>query len=157
MALSKEEMKRTYPLPAYNYRVEIGGAAVGFSKASGLDVSYETASYKESPTEPGKAGPVVMHMPAQRGSAKLTLEKGICMTEGAVGLYDWLNKTQINLTEKKDIFVRLLDETGKAVVSWKVVNAFPTKLTAPSFGADGNDVAIESLELMADAVFIERT
>jgi phage tail-like protein len=157
MALSKEEMKRTYPLVAYNYRVEIGGTAMGFSKASGLDVSYETATYKESPTEPGKAGPVVMNMPTQRGGAKLTLEKGIGMAEGAVGLYDWLSKTQINLTEKKDIFVRLLDETGKAVVSWKVVNAFPTKLTAPSFGADAKEVAIESAEFMADAVFIERS
>jgi phage tail-like protein len=156
MALSKEEMKRTYPLPAYNYRVEIGGAAVGFSKASGLDVSFETATYKESQTEPGKVGSVVMHMPAQRNPAKLTLEKGICAAEGAVSLYNWISQTQVNLIEKKDIFVRLLDEAGKAVVSWKVMNAFPTKLTAPSFGADAKEVAIESMELMADAVFIER-
>jgi phage tail-like protein len=157
MALSKEEMKRTYPLPAYNYRVEIGGTAVGFSKASGLDVSFETATYKESPTEPGKAGPLVMQMPAQRNPAKLTLEKGICASEGAVSLYGWINQTQMNLAEKRDVFVRLLDETGKAVVSWKVINAFPTKLTAPSFGADAKEIAIESMELVADAVFVERS
>lgn len=156
MALTREEMKRTYPLPAYNYRVEIGGTAVGFSKASGLDVSFETTTYKESPTEAGKAGPTVMHMPAQRNAAKLTLERGICASEGAVNLYGWLSQTQINVIEKKDIFVRLLDESGKAVLSWKVVNAFPTKLTAPSFGADAKEIAIESMELMADAVFIER-
>jgi phage tail-like protein len=157
MALSKEEMKRTYPLPAYNYRVEIGATAVGFSKASGLDVSFETATYKESPTEPGKAGPLVMQMPAQRNPAKLTLEKGICASEGAVSLYGWINQTQMNLAEKRDVFVRLLDETGKAVVSWKVINAFPTKLTAPSFGADAKEIAIESMELVADAVFVERS
>src|SRR4051812_24881340 len=157
MALSKEEMKRTYPLPAYSYRVEIGGTAVGFSKASGLDVSFETATYKESPTESGKAGPVVMHMPAQRNAAKLTLEKGLSASQGVFSLYEWINKTQLNLTEKKDVFIRLLDENGKAVLSWKVINAFPTKLTAPSFGADSKDVAIESMELMADAVFIEAT
>ena len=156
MALSREDMKRTYPLPTYNYRVEIGGTAVGFSKASGLDISYETATYKESPTEPGKVGPLVMHMPAQRGSTTVTLERGLCASEGMMDLYDWLSQTQVNLTEKRDIFVRLLDEAGKAIVSWKVLNAFPTKLTAPSFSADGNEVAIESMELMADAVFIEK-
>lgn len=156
MALSKEEIKRTYPLPAYNYRVEIGTTAVGFSKASGLDISFESTTYKESPTEPGKAGPRVVYMPAQRNGAKLTLEKGLCASEGAVSLYGWISQIQINLVEKKDIFVRLLDETGKAVLSWKVINAFPTKLTAPSFGADAKEIAIESMELMADAVFIER-
>lgn len=149
-------MKRSYPLPAYNYRVEIGGNAVGFAKASGLDVSFETTTYKESATEPGKAGPTVMHMPAQRNAAKLTLEKGICAGAGTTDLYQWISQTRMNLTEKKDIFVRLLDENGKAVMSWKVVNAFPTKLTAPSFGADSKEVAIESMELMADAVFVEQ-
>jgi hypothetical protein len=32
MALSKSEIKTAYPLPAYNYRVEIAGVAVGFSE-----------------------------------------------------------------------------------------------------------------------------
>ena len=48
-----------------------------------------------------------------------------------------------------------MDEAGNAVVSWKVLNAFPTKLDAPSFDANSNDVAVESMELMADRVTIE--
>jgi len=51
--------------------------------------------------------------------------------------------------------VRLLDESGDPVISWKVINAFPTKLDAPTFDANSNDAAIESMELMADGVFIE--
>jgi phage tail-like protein len=39
-------------------------------------------------------------------------------------------------------------------VSWKVINAFPTKLDAPTFSASSNDVAIESMELMADGVAV---
>jgi phage tail-like protein len=41
------------------------------------------------------------------------------------------------------------------VISWKVVNAFPTKLTAPTFDAKSNDVAIETLELKADLITME--
>lgn len=156
MALSQDEMKQMYPLPAYNYRVEIDGVAVGFSKASGLDVSYETTTYKQSPTESGQVGPVVMHMPGQRSNATVTLERGLCASPAGVDLYEWIGKTQGNRTEKRDIHVRLLDENGEAVVSWRVVNAFPTKLTGPSFSADGNELAIESMELMADSVLIER-
>jgi len=57
--------------------------------------------------------------------------------------------------EKKDIYVRLCDEKGSAVISWKVINAFPTKLDAPTFDAKSNDAAIESFTLMADGVVIE--
>jgi phage tail-like protein len=70
-------------------------------------------------------------------------------------LYNWINSTQINQIDKKDVFVRLCDEKGEAVISWKVINAFPTKLDAPSFTASSNDAAIETLELMADSISIE--
>ena len=48
-------------------------------------------------------------------------------------------------------------QSGAAVVSWKVINAFPTKLDAPSFVASSNDVAIESMELMADSIVVEQS
>jgi phage tail-like protein len=70
-------------------------------------------------------------------------------------LFEWINATQINQNDKKDIYVRLCDEKGDAVVSWKILNAFPKKLNAPSFTAESNDVAIESMELMADRILIE--
>ena len=50
-----------------------------------------------------------------------------------------------------------LDENGVAVITWKVLNAFPTQLDAPGFSASANDVAIESMQLTADAVLIEES
>jgi phage tail-like protein len=38
-----------------------------------------------------------------------------------------------------------------------VVNAFPTKLDAPTFDAKSNDAAIESMELAADFISIEES
>ncbi len=75
--------------------------------------------------------------------------------DSIAALYNWISTTRINQIQKKDIYVRLMDEAGNAVVSWKVLNAFPTKLDAPSFDANSNDVAVESMELMADRVTIE--
>ncbi len=155
MAVTPEQIKTQYPLPVYNYRVEIAGEAIAFSEVSGLSINYETTTYKESPVEGGKAGPVRMYMPAQIAAPTISLKKGLVRTKSISVLYNWINQTQTNQIEKKDIHVRLCDEKGEAVLTWKIVNAFPTKLDAPSFDANSNDAAIESMELMADRVTME--
>ena len=155
MALSKDEIRATYPLPVFNYKVEIGSDTIAFSEVSGLSVDIETTTYKESPTESGAPGPKVMHMPAQGTAASITLKKGVVRGSSVATLFNWISSVQINQVEKKDIFVRLCDENGDAVIRWKVTNAFPTKLEAPGFDANSNDVAVESMELMGDGVSVE--
>jgi phage tail-like protein len=154
MADSIQTIEQTYPLAVYNYRVEIDGNAVAFSEVSGLDIAYDTTTYKESPTANGATGPVVHRMPAQPTTVTVSLKKGLVPKVSVPALYNWINTTMVNVVVKKDIAVRLMDEKGKPVISWLVSNAFPTKLTAPSFSASSNDAAIESLELMADSVTI---
>ena len=153
MALTKDEIRTTYPLPVYNYKVEIDGKAVAFSEVSGLSIAYETSSYVESPTR--GVGPRRMHMPGQPKSTTITMKKGMVASVSVPVLFGWISSIQLNRVDKKDIYVRLCDENGAAVVSWKVINAFPTKLDAPTFTANSNDVAIESMELMADGVVVE--
>ncbi len=155
MALSKEDIKSTYPLPVYNYRVEIGSDAVAFSEVSGLSIGYETTSYKESPTESGAAGPRRVTMPAQATPPTLTLKKGVARGTSIKALYEWIKTVQVNQVEKRDVAIRLCDEAGEPVISWIVSNAFPTKLDAPTFDANSNDVAVESMELSADSITIE--
>ncbi len=155
MALTKAEIKAAYPLPSYNYRVEINGVAVGFSEVSGLSIRRETTTYKESSTGGGDGGPVTMNMPAQAVSPTLTLKKGLVRKNSLSTLYAWMSSIQANQVDKKDIYVRLCDESGNPVISWKVLNAFPTALEAPTFSASSNEVAIESMHLMADSIVIE--
>lgn len=154
MALSQDDIKSTYPLPVYNYKVNIGQDTIAFSEVSGLNVAYETTTYKESNTESGKASPRVFRMPAQATDKTLTLKKGLIPAKSQAALYDWISSIRINQVIKKDIVINLCDEEGTAVVTWTVVNAFPTKLDVPSFDANSNDVAIESMELMADDIRI---
>ena len=155
MALSIEEIKSSYPLPSYNYFVEINGEAIAFSQVSGLSMKVETTTYKQSPVEGGKPGPVVMRMPGQSSDVTITLQKGIVKGKSVPALYNWINSTQINQVEKKDVIIRLMDETGSAILSWIIKDAFPTGLDAPTFDANSNDAAIESLQLMADRVIME--
>jgi phage tail-like protein len=154
MALTRDQIKTSYPLPVYNYKVEIDGKTVAFSEVSGLSITYDTTTHAESPTS--GVGPRWMYMPAQMKPANITMKKGVVAGVSVPTLFAWINSIRLNRVDKKDIHVRLCDETGAAVVSWKVINAFPTKLVAPSFTASSNDVAVESLELMADGVVVEQ-
>jgi len=154
MAVSASEIKATYPLPVYNFRVEIGPNAVAFSEVSGLSIHYEVTTFKESQTGGGSAGPRIIHMPSQPQPVNVTLKKGVARTASVTALYSWMKTVSLNQVEKKDVVIRLCDEQGKPVISWTVINAFPTKLDGPAFDAKSNEVAVESLELRADAITI---
>ena len=154
MAVTKEEIRNSYPLPVYNYRVEIDGVTLGFSQVSGMAIEFETTTFLESQTAEGQAGPRFLYMPAMQKPVTLTMTKGVVGTNSLSVFFDWINGTMINQVVKKDIYVRLCNEVGEPVISWHVINAFPTKLSAPTFDANSNEAAIETIELMADTVQI---
>lgn len=151
MATTVDDIKNTYPLPAYHYRVEIDGMdPVAFTEVSGLSIARETITYKDglSCVQGAK------RMPGLTTDLKFTLKKGVIKADSK--LYDWINSIRLSTVDKKNITISLMDERGEApVVTWKVTNAFPVKLDAPAFNAKTNDVAVESLELMADDLRIE--
>lgn len=155
MAVTAAEIRQAYPLPVYNFRVEIGSEAIGFAEVSGLSMGFEITTYKESATESGAPGPRALHMPTQATAPTITLKKGVVRGASVNTLYKWFASTALNQVEKRDIFVRLCDEAGAPVISWRVINAFPSKLDAPTFDAKSNDIAIESMELRADRVTVE--
>jgi len=154
MALAAAQIKTDYPLPVYNYKVNIGTDTVAFSEVSGLSIVYETITHKESPAGT-QTGLQVRHMPGQGTPVNLTLKKGMVQGKSVATLYNWISAIKLNQIEKKDITIQLCNEQGAAVISWKVINAFPTTLEAPTFDASANDVAVESMELMADDVTID--
>lgn len=154
MAMTQAEIAKAYPLPVYNFRVEIDGQTVGFSEVSGLNIAYDTITYTESAV--AGPGPRIMYMPGKPKVTTLTLKKGVVTGSSVKTLYAWINTVALNRVLKKDMAIRLCDENGVAVISWKVLNAFPTKLDAPAFTASSNEVAIETMELTADAIVIEQ-
>jgi phage tail-like protein len=144
MATTIDDIKNKYPLPVFFYRVTIDGEdSIAFSEVSGLNSQYETITYKDGLSY--RDGP--KHMPGLSTAVNVTLQKGIVKADDF--LLSWFNTIRLNTVEKRDVRIDLLNENGEATVSWLVKDAFPTKLDAPSFNATSNEVAIESLELMA--------
>ncbi len=147
MSVSADQIAVNYPIPTYRYTVAVGDEVMPFNSVSGLEIGYETIEYKDG---------IGNHyqMPGQRQPLNVSLKRG--MVKGKSQLYDWLTSISLNQVEKKDISISLTNESGEdLLVTWNVSNAFPTKLTAPSFDATSNEVAIEELSLVAEHLSVQ--
>lgn len=139
----------TYPLPSFHFQVEWGEDTIGFSEVSGLGVETQVIEYRDG------ASPVysTQKMPGIQKYGNITLKRGVI--EGNNAYFDWWKTAQLNKIERRDIIISLLNENHEPVMTWKVRNAWPTKIDGPGLKADGNEVAIESLELAHEGLTIE--
>ena len=76
--VTKDDIATNYPLPVYSYKVEIEGSTIGFSEVSGLNLAFETTTYKESlHAGQAQATPNIMYMPSQIQAVTISLKKGL--------------------------------------------------------------------------------
>ena len=139
----------TYPLPVFNFKVEWGGANVGFSEASGLDQEMQVIEYRDG-NMPDYS---TIKMPGLHKFSNITLKRGIM--KGDNEFFNWLNTVKMNTIERRDLTISLLNEEHEAVMVWKAVNAFPIKVQGPGLKANGNDVAIESIEIAHEGLTLQ--
>ncbi len=134
-----------YPHGSFRYKLDIDGISSGrFSEVSGLDVSFEVKEYRE-----GDMLRTAIKMPGLKKYSNITLKKGI---DDSIALYEWFMRFEEGKMERKTVTISLLDLTESAVVSWQLINAWPTKYIAPSFDATSSEVSIEQLELSHEGV-----
>ena len=138
-----------YPLPKFHFIVDWGGTRIGFTEISGLDISNDVIEYREgSNPEYHK-----IKMPGQRKFSNITMKRGIFKSDN--DFYTWFNTINMNTVARRDITISLLDEALAPVVVWKIKNAWPTKITSTDLKADGNEVALESLEIAHEGFTIQ--
>lgn len=98
-------------------------------------------------------GPVTRKMPGLRKYSNITLKRGI--VKGDNDFFNWMNTQSLNEVERRDIVIKLLDQDHQPILIWKVINAFPVKLSGPVLNAAASNVAIEELELAHEGLIIE--
>lgn len=144
MPLDKDSIKTGYPLPAYNYKVMVGADTLAFSEVSGLNLEYEKVTYKHGFSY--LTGANIIR--GQQQAITIILKRGIVAKRR--NLYDWLQNQIV-----KNIAIDLCDESGLAVVRWKVSKALVLKMETAGFNAGGNEITIETVELAAHDLSIE--
>ena len=138
----------TYPLPKFHFIVEWGGTRVGFTEVSGLDYQIEAIEYREGNSKEYSK----IKMPGMHKFSNITLKRG--SISGDKEFYAWLNTVSLNQIERRDLSISLLNDQHEPVFTWKIKQAFPVKVQASDLKADGNEVAIESIELAHEGLNI---
>ena len=131
------------PFLNFNFMVEIDGViTAGFHDCSGLDSTVDVIDFRE-----GGQNTTLKKIPGQTKFSNIVLKRGIY---DQLDLYKWHRDTiegPPDPSNRRNGSVILFDRQGKEVARWNFFRAWPTKYSGPTLTAEGNDVAIESLEL----------
>ena len=144
---------RDLPYGDQHFRVDLGdgaeGPAAGFSEVVLPDISIDVIEYrngndKESGTH---------KLPGLARYENVILRRGII---GSLNLYDWINQVRNgDANARRTVTITLLSEDLTAVLTWKLLRAWPVKYSFGDLNAKGTDVAIEELVLAYERLEME--
>ncbi len=137
-----------WPLPKFHFEVQWGSEVMSFQEVSGLDVETQALEYRAGNSN--AFAPV--KMPGLKKFGNVTLKKGVFT--GDAKFWDWINQVKMNTIQRVPVTIRLLDEAGKPTAVWTLASAWPTKITGTDLKAEGNQVAIESIEIVHEGLTI---
>lgn len=139
--------QRKDPYRNFRFRVVIDGIqTAAFADATIPDTSTEAVEYREGTDE--------THSRKLSGLTKfgnITLKKGLT---DSMDLYSWRKTIEQKgaLKNRKSLSIILVDEEGKEKAHWDVVEAWPIKYDVSPLSAKGNEVSIESIELVHEGI-----
>ncbi len=139
----------TWPMPKFRFEVDLGSGMNGlaFQEVSGMDIENQIIEYRKSNSSLFSTE----HSPKIKYS-NVTLKRGIFVNDDA--FWDWYNQIQMNTVKRTTVLIKLLDETGNATMQWTLLNAWPIKLVSPDLKSDGNEIAVDSIEIAHEKLII---
>ncbi len=136
----------TLPVAFYfkvTFQNSFGITDTSFQEVSGISTEMNTEDIEE-----GGENRFVHKVPKGMKHGNLVMKRGVADINSP--LIKWCLKVlEGDLGEAiipQTIEVALLDETGSAVRSWSINNAYPVKWEIDSLDAKKNDIVIETLE-----------
>lgn len=138
---------RKDPFRCYRFLVEIDGIVqAGFSEATIPDSTTDAVDYREGSDQ------FTRKLLGQTKYGNISLKWGIT---DSMELYDkWYKLVQQGMisSARRNMAIILMNEEGTPSARWEFQNAWPVKYKAPDLSAKGNDVAIESLEVVHEGM-----
>jgi phage tail-like protein len=148
-------MANYYPPVGFHFKVEVLGLTakaddVRFTEVSGLSVEMGTEEIAE-----GGENRFIQKFPTRAKYPELVLKRGLLVnSEIVTWIQDCLENYKI---QPKDIFIKLLNEEHQPLLTWHVVNAYPTKWAVSDFNASSNTVVVESLQFFYQYFTVDKS
>ncbi|WP_448205609.1 phage tail protein [Azospirillum sp. sgz302134] len=146
--MAGEEQNNIWPLPKFYFSVKVGDQTISFQEVSGLDSEARPIEYRhgDSPSF------YPIKMPGLGKVGNVTMRKGIFVSD--TKLWEWFNQIAMNTIKRQTVVINLLDEKGAPKMVWTLQNAWPTKVTGTDLKSEGNEVAVESVEVAYETLTI---
>jgi len=148
-------MPNYYPPVGFHFRVEVLGLPandndVRFTEVGGLAVELTTEELPE-----GGENRFVQKYPTRAKYPELVLKRGLLPNSE---ILKWVRECveDLNVTTK-NIDVKLLNVEHQPLLTWHIINAFPTKWSVSDFNATNNAVVIDTLQLYYQYFTLERS
>ena len=124
------------------------GVTGSFQEVTGLETETKVIEYRHG--DSNVFSPIKMPGLARVGN--VTLRKGILVSD--LGFWNWYNQIKMNTIKRATVVVNLLDQTGAPKYAWTLQVAWPTKITGTDLKSEGNEVAVEGLEIAFETMVI---
>jgi phage tail-like protein len=138
---------RSDPYRNFRFRVEIDGiVAAGFSEVQIGETVTEVIDYREG-NEPFH----LRKLPGLHKFGNVTLTRGMT---ASMELVNWHRQVQAGDTvnARRNVVVIVMDESGTDQARFAIHAAWPAKYAVGALNGNGNEVLIETLELVNEGI-----
>ena len=140
-----------WPLPKFYFSVQLGDdKEVTFQEVTGLQTETKVIEYRHGNSKQFST----IKMPGLTSVGNVTMKKGIFAKDSK--FFAWFLETKERESFKRRVVVvNLLNKKGDPVITWTLSNAWPAKVTGTDLKSDGNDVAVESIEIAYETLEVK--
>lgn len=141
--------ERVDPFRGFNFRVEIDGITLGsFSECSGLVAEGDAVDYREGTDMRSNVRKLI----GLRKYQNIVLKRGYTTN---AEFWTWNTNIQNGIADRRSGSIILMNEARQDVMRWNFENAWINKVEGPALKASGNEVAMESVELIHEGISLE--
>jgi phage tail-like protein len=147
--MAGEVQDNVWPLPKFYFSVQLGDdTSINFQEVNGLESETKPIEYRHGNS------PVFypIKMPGLGRVGNVTMRKGIFVNDQR--FWAWYGEIKMNTIKRRTVVINLLDEAGSPKMVWTLNNAWPTKVTGTDLKSEGNEVAVESIEVAFETLAV---
>ena len=150
MMTNDDQQGASWPMPKFRFEVDLspGLKGIAFQEVSGMDVENQIIEYRHSNSPLFST----VKMPGITKYGNVTMKRGIFVNDNA--FWNWHSQIVMNTIKRTTVIIKLLDEAGTVTMQWTLNNAWPTKITSTDLKSDGNEVAVDTIEIAHEQVTI---
>jgi len=121
---------------------------VAFQEVSGMDAENQIIEYRKSNSPLFSTE----KMPGIVKYGNVTMKRGVFVNDNT--FWAWQQQIKMNTITRRTVIIKLLDEQGNVTMQWTLNNAWPTKITSTDLKSDGNEVAVDSIEIAHEQLIV---